>query len=123
MTLFVRKIGIKNWSKTTTFKILRRRSFFKKSIFCSAKDTSSCSKIFQNCFFFAENKVFKVEILFFAKVFNLYFIRFFHRDFYILDSGIVGLTENIMVLLRRSVRKTHLYMANMKGSLWSEPLI
>ena len=68
---------------------------FRKSTFSSAKDTWSCAKIFPKCFFFTENKVLKVEILFFAKVFIFYFNKFFHHDSYFLDSGIVGLTENV----------------------------
>ena len=97
-TLFVRKNGMKNWSKTTIFKILRWRSFYKnfpKIYFCSAKNTPSCAKIFQKCFFLAENKVPEVEILFFAKVFIFFFIKFFTEAFTFFDSRIVGLTENV----------------------------
>ena len=69
---------------------------FRKSFFSSAKDTSSCAKIFWKCFFFTETKLFIVEMFFFAKVLIFFFIKFyFIATTTFLDSGIVGLTENV----------------------------
>ena len=65
---------------------------FRKYIFSSAKDTPSCAKIFQKYFFFAENKVLKVEILFFAFASSS---NSFIMTFTFLVSGIVGLAENV----------------------------
>ena len=65
------------WDKEIITKI------FRKSIFSSVLDTPSKPKIFSKCFFFAENKGFKDEILSFAKVFIFFVINFFRCDFYI----------------------------------------
>ena len=61
-------------SKAIFFKILKQWSFnknFRKSIFSSVKETPSTATIFSKCFFFAESRIFKAEILFFVKVFKI----------------------------------------------------
>ena len=65
------------WDKEAITKI------FRKSIFSSALDTPFKPKMFSKCFFFAEIKGLKNEILLFAKVFIFFFINFFHCDFQI----------------------------------------
>ena len=68
---------------------------------------------------------FAPKILFFAKVSIFFSSNFFIATATFLDSGIVGLTENLLhviVLLRRSVRKTHFIRGKYENSLWSKPL-
>ena len=124
------KLGWKIGQKPVFSRFWDEQAFkriFRKSIFCSVKNTSSCTKIFSKCFFFAENKLFKVEILFFAKVFVFFFIKFFHRNFYIFRfrnswPNRKCITCDIWFCCVYQSEKHILYMANMKNSLWSEPL-
>ena len=63
------------WDKEAITKI------FRKCVFSSALDTPSEPKTVSKCFFFAEIKGLKGEILLFAKVFIFFFINFFSLRF------------------------------------------
>ena len=86
------KLGWKIGQKPLFSRFWDKEAFtknFQKSISSLAKDTQSCAKIFQ--------KLFKVEIVFFAKVFIFFFINFFHRDCYIFKFRYSWPTENVPI--------------------------
>ena len=125
ITLFVRKIGMKNWSKTTLLKDFETKKllqkFFRKSIFSLVKDTPSIAKIFPKCFFLTEIKLLINTLL--CK--SLHFLL--HRDFYISRfrnswPNRKWITCNSFVGYIRQRSLFCRWQINMKHSPWSEPL-
>ena len=128
LTLY-EKIGQKIGQKPLFSRFWDEEAFtniFRKSIFSLVKIHHLPQKFFQNMFSSPKLSPSKLKFSSSQKSSFSSSSNFFIATFTFLDSGIVGQTENVkhvMVLLRRSVRRTHFIMTNIIISLWSEPLI
>ena len=105
---------------------LTKKIFIQRWAKIKVRNCPKISRPYHNRNFLTETKPFKVEILFFAKVFIFFFINFFHRDFYISrfrNSWRNRKCINMSWFCCVDQSEKHILSWKiLKNSLWTEPL-